>query len=81
MRQPPKGDPIRRAHVAYAAACARDGIIADQPHDSSTMESLDGLDYVVLRSEFGAIIAVYRVDRQGVLKRLKRWPAALEGRP
>ena len=40
-----------------------------------------GLDYIVLRN-LGGVLAVYRVlPISKVLKRLKRWPAALNDQP
>lgn len=51
-----------------------------QPASSSGVVGFDGLSYVVLRHVNG-ILAVYRVrlvNDAPMLKRLKRWPAALE---
>jgi hypothetical protein len=48
----------------------------EQPYNSSGVCTVRGKDYVVLRNERG-ILAVYRVRTDGILKRLKRWPTAL----
>ena len=50
----------------------------DQPAGlASGVESVGDMDYVVLRNG-NATLAVYRVRNDGMLKRLKRWPAELE---
>ncbi len=63
---------------AFAAYFRSESGIVDQPSaaDSGPME-LDGKGYVVLRNVNG-ILAVYRVRPSGALKRLRRWPHALE---
>jgi hypothetical protein len=45
--------------------------------DASGHEEVDDKDYVVLRNGKG-VLAVYRVRHDGMLKRLRRWPAELE---
>jgi hypothetical protein len=61
-----------RALAAYSRAGH-----ADQPSvNDSDVETVDGLDYCVLRNEHG-VLAVYRVRNDGMLKGLKRWPAAI----
>jgi len=40
----------------------------------------EGRKYVVLRNEQGGLLAIYRVRNDGMLKRLKRWPAGLAER-
>jgi hypothetical protein len=39
-------------------------------------DSLNGLYYVILRSHArgGRILAIYRIGKNGSLRRLKRWP-------
>lgn len=71
---PPKGDPVDRAFAAYVRT---EGAHAPQPSSSSDVVDLDGKQYVVLRTING-VLAVYRVRTSGVLKRLIRWPNALE---
>lgn len=55
---------------------------AQQPAaDLSGPATVGGLDYVVLRNVSG-VLAVYRVlPISRTLKRLKRWPAALNDEP
>ena len=65
---------VRRAFAAYfkfSDSCP------DQPSNTSGIETVGGKDYVVLRNVNG-ILAVYRIRNNGMLKGLKRWPAALE---
>jgi hypothetical protein len=42
------------------------------------IEAHEGHKYVVLRNVRGAL-AVYRVRNDGMLKRMKRWPVAIDG--
>jgi len=70
----PKGDPVLRAFAAYFRA----GNI-DQPANTSGIVEHDGKQYVVLENVNG-ILAVYRIRPDGQLKRLRRWPSALEER-
>lgn len=49
----------------------------DQPSGSSGVHTVDGLKYVALHNG-GKMLAVYRVDNQGRLKRLRRWPKELD---
>ena len=68
-------DLVRRAIRSYfhgAPAMAR-----DQPSNTSELEHADGRSYVVLRSARG-VLAVYRVRRDGRLRRLSRWPTGLD---
>lgn len=70
-------DLTRRAFSAYFRAA---GPYADQPHGRSGVETADnGRSYVVLRGgrNDSGICAVYRVQTDETLKRLKRWPADL----
>jgi hypothetical protein len=61
---------LQRAFAAYFRSGA-----TDQPSKSASgIETVAGLQYVVLRSARG-VLAVYRVRNDGVLKGLKRWPA------
>ena len=64
----------RRAFAAYF----RTGGL-DQPSSAgSAVVQHDGKYYVMLHNAAG-LMAVYRVRNDGVLKRLVRWPAALDG--
>lgn len=49
----------------------------DQPSGQSGVMDVDGLKYVRL-FRAGQMLAVYRVDTVGRLKKLKRWPKALD---
>lgn len=60
---------------AFAAFFKSGG--TDQPSGQSGVMDVDGLRYVRLFSA-GKMLAVYRVDTVGRLKRLKRWPKALD---
>lgn len=62
---------VTRAFAAYFRA---GGI--DQPANYSGVVLHDGKRYVVLVNA-GGFLAVYRVRNDGMLKRLRRWPAAL----
>jgi hypothetical protein len=69
---------IGRAFRAYFMTAARAGYSADQPSASdSCVEHHDDKSYVVLRNGY-SVLAVYRVRNDGMLKRLRRWPANLE---
>lgn len=63
---------------AYAAYFKHEGHDAPQPAetDSGATEH-GGKQYVALRNRNG-MLAVYRVRNDGMLKRLRRWPPALE---
>lgn len=66
-------DLLRRAYAAYFRAGG-----TDQPNvQDSGVEKHKGLKYVVLRNVRGTL-AVYRVKADGALRRLKRWPEALD---
>lgn len=65
----------RRAHRAYSRSA---DALSDQPEggDAGPYE-LAGRWYIVLRNVRG-VLAVFRVGTRGELRRLRRWPAALE---
>jgi hypothetical protein len=66
---------VRRAAVAFLQEQDGDAAILPQ---SGVMRVSDGLGYVVLRGASG-VLAVYRVrPDNGALRRMKRWPAAIE---
>jgi len=64
----------RRAFVAYIRPGEQ-----DQPGNVTELEH-EGLRYVVLNNVNGTL-AVYRVTNQGQLRRLRRWPDALDNPP
>ncbi len=68
-----------RAYRAYFMTAKREGAYSpDQPAASdSGPVSHNNKDYVVLRNING-ILAVYRVRYDGILRRMRRWPKALE---
>lgn len=66
-------DVMRRALAAYFRSGG-----TDQPSArASGIRHLGSLGYAVLRTS-DRMLAVYRVRSDGMLKRLKRWPAQLE---
>lgn len=64
-------DLLRRAFAAYF----RTGGV-EQPANTSCVRQIDGRNYVVLENVSG-VLAAYRVRNDGMLRRLKRWPANL----
>lgn len=62
---------------AFAAYFRSEGPNADQPANTSGPIEHEGKRYVVLRNING-VLAVYRLRPQGLLKRLRRWPAEIE---
>jgi hypothetical protein len=67
-------DLTRRALGAYFRT---GGEYSMQPSGSASgVEFHNGKAYVALRNG-GGLLAVYRVQNNGILKRLRRWPAAL----
>lgn len=66
----------RRALMAYQKAGAGLGDAYVQP-GACEVRTVQDMAYAVL-SNVSGILAVYRVRRDGKLKGLKRWPAALE---
>jgi hypothetical protein len=65
---------LRRAFAAWFRTGG-----TDQPANDSHVVEYDGKLYVVLRNLNG-VLAVYRVRAyDGILKRLRRWPAELVG--
>jgi hypothetical protein len=64
-----------RAFAAYFRGASAFGIV-DQPASDSGVRKVNGKFYVVLHNVRG-VLAVYRVRNDGMLKRLKRYPAAL----
>jgi hypothetical protein len=64
-------DLLRRAFGAYFRSGGY-----DQPANYSSVELHNGKKYVRLVNGRG-VLAIYRVRNDGMLKRLRRWPAAL----
>lgn len=72
-----ENDLYRRAIAAYYRS-AKDGERLDQPSEGlSGYEFFDERDYLVLRNA-AQILAVYRVRKDNVLRRMRRWPKGLE---
>jgi len=68
-------DLLRRAFAAYFRS---GGDFAMQPSDSASgLVFHNDKAYVALRNGSDTL-AVYRVRNDGMLKRLRRWPAAVE---
>lgn len=68
---------VDRAVTAYFKKSVRDNLVAMQPSNDSTVESIGNRSYVVLRNAKG-ILAVYGVrSSDGILKGLNRWPTQL----
>jgi len=69
-------DLTRRALVAYLRTDDTAGGVSEQHSGPVTHQ---GRTYVVLRPGSGAgVLAVYRYRTTGLLRRLKRWPKAIE---
>lgn len=65
---------VLRAIKAYMRHQSKHGFVATQPsHELSCLYLYGGRFYAVLRNING-LLAVYRYDYQGRLRRLKRWP-------
>ena len=69
---------VQRAFAAYYRHSKSAGATPQQPSNDSGLVTFEEKDYVVLRNIRG-ILAVYRVRNDGILKRLTRWPKALNG--
>jgi hypothetical protein len=66
-------DYLNRAITAYYRF---GGEFLQQPANTSGVTEHNGKQYVVLKNVNG-VLAVYRITNTGQLKRLKRWPGAL----
>lgn len=73
------GTLIPRAMAAYYRAAAREPGPGEPPIPGRDSYVIDhgGKAYVVLTNVNG-LLAVYRVRTDGMLKRLRRWPVAIE---
>lgn len=76
--QIPNDNLIQRAARAHRIFVSKNGGVADIPSNSASgVFAHAGREYVVLRNVRG-IMAIYRIRSDtGVLRRLKRWSAAL----
>jgi hypothetical protein len=68
---------VRRAIAAYFRSPGDPRESLDQPSNTSDVRKVKGKSYVVLVNS-QRTLAVYRVRPDGILKRMKRWPAALD---
>ena len=70
----------KRALMAYYKTANREGYSADIPSEiGSGVRGAGNRDYVVLANGCGAhTLAVYRIQTNGILKRLRRWPTSLD---
>ena len=69
-------DLMRRAWAAYFQYSG--GLSPAQPsRRNCSIEEVKGKTYIALRNN-SDLLAAYRVRNDGMLKRLKRWPAELE---
>lgn len=67
-----EADLTRRAYAAYFRAGG-----TEQPANTSGVVEHEDKLYVVLHNVRGTL-AVYRVRNDGALKRMRRWPSAVE---
>jgi hypothetical protein len=67
-----KDDLIRRAMAGFF----REKLPGDMPA-SGTMRTIRGLQYIVLRSGAGQVVAIFRLKNDGFLRRMRRPPKAL----
>ena len=65
---------MRRAFAAYFRT---GGETAPYPSNNSSVEEVNGLQYAVLRN-VNDLLAVYRVEKTGTLRRMRRWPKELD---
>jgi len=70
-------DLLMRAMAAFFRSCGEDGAPQQPSASASHVRSFEGKTYVMLNNANG-VLAVYRVKPDGILKRLRRWPKALE---
>jgi hypothetical protein len=70
-------DLTRRALAAYVKSDGPDAVKVSERHSGPA--SVEGKAYVVLRNRNGGLLAVYKHrPSSGYLRRLKRWPHAIE---
>jgi hypothetical protein len=63
---------LQRAYAAWYRSGGR-----DVPANDSSVLTHEGKDYVVLKNANG-VLAVYRIKKDGLLRRLRRWPEEIE---
>src|SRR5580658_742998 len=73
---PSNAELLARAVHAFCVTARRNGLLLDQPSNTSDVQEITGKRYVILQNVKG-VLAVYRVRNDGMLKRLKRWPEGL----
>jgi hypothetical protein len=71
---------LTRAMHAFFVAARKNGLMFDQPSNSSGVQEFAGKRYVILQNANG-VLAIYRVRNDGMLKRLRRWPDSLVRTP
>lgn len=69
---------VDRALAAYHRAKRSPGEVYKQPSRSDSGEVEHASKRYVVLANVNGILAVYRIKVDGFLKRLKRWPAALD---
>ncbi len=74
-----KANLVQRAFAAWARETSKSGTPEDFPTGDSTVRTLKGLQYVVLRSSNKTVLAIYRIKNDGFLRRMRRPPKALLG--
>jgi hypothetical protein len=68
---------FKRAVAALCRSASKEGFMFMQPdYVVSGVDEHEGKEYFRLANKNG-ILAIYRILNNGTLKRLKRWPAAL----
>jgi hypothetical protein len=72
-------DLTRRALAAYVKSDGPDAVKVSERYSGQAFVGEE--TYVVLRDRRGRLLAVYRHRPSGMLRRLKRWPAAVENMP
>jgi hypothetical protein len=75
-------DLLTRAYYSYLHACVRSEKPTLFPDPSlSAHETFNIKQYVALRDRKGKILALYRIRGNGTLRRVRRWPSAMERPP
>jgi hypothetical protein len=69
-------DLTRRALAAYVRSDGPDAVKVSERHSGPV--GIEDETYIVLRTGRGKLLAVYRHRPSGMLRRLKRWPRAIE---
>jgi hypothetical protein len=69
-------DLTKRALAAYVKSDGPAAVKVSERNSGPVKHK--GRSYVVLRGQRGAVLAVYRYRTSDMLRRLKRWPVAIE---